>query len=108
MSVDYGEFVTANVSDGANAIPLPESFTSVPKSGDATTVLRVNVEGWQNNRMNLESIVLNEVRLSILLRICADCVQGCLISPIYSIRPRLSIHRGLSVGGMFRTIRQLM
>ncbi|KAJ7616128.1 SGNH hydrolase-type esterase domain-containing protein [Roridomyces roridus] len=58
VSLDYGEFITANISEGANAIDLPESFIAGEKTG--TTVVRINVEGWQNNRMNLESIVLNE------------------------------------------------
>jgi hypothetical protein len=64
VSFDYGEFITANISEGSNAIPVPASLqTSSPKEA---TVVRINVEGWQNNRMNLESITLNEVRQSII------------------------------------------
>ncbi|KAJ6626030.1 SGNH hydrolase-type esterase domain-containing protein [Mycena sp. CBHHK59/15] len=42
------------ISAGTNTIPVPTDMDG------ATTVVRVNVEGWQDNRMNLESIVLNE------------------------------------------------
>ncbi|KAJ7206784.1 SGNH hydrolase-type esterase domain-containing protein [Mycena pura] len=56
VSFDYGEFVTVNISDGSNTIPIP----SVKSGSETETVVRINVEGWQNNRMNLESITLNE------------------------------------------------
>lgn len=60
VSLDYGEFITANISEGSNVIPIPASLkTGAGK--EATTVVRINVEGWQNNRMNLESITLNQV-----------------------------------------------
>ena len=59
VSLDYGEFITANISQGSNPIPIPVSFNRSP--GTDTTVVRVNAEGWQNNRMNLESITLNPV-----------------------------------------------
>ncbi|KAJ7721869.1 SGNH hydrolase-type esterase domain-containing protein [Mycena metata] len=57
VSFDYGEFITANISEGSNTIPIP---AGLKKGARDSTVVRVNVEGWQNNRMNLESIVLNE------------------------------------------------
>ncbi|KAJ7181578.1 hypothetical protein C8R43DRAFT_869754, partial [Mycena crocata] len=64
VSLDYGESVTANVSAGSNTIPFPASF----KTNHAKeTVVRVNVEGWQNNRMNIESITLNPVYANIVL-----------------------------------------
>ncbi len=53
VSVDYNNFTTVNVSSGTNVIPLEPSS----RSG----VVRINVEGWQNNRINLESLVLNSV-----------------------------------------------
>ncbi|KAJ7067937.1 SGNH hydrolase-type esterase domain-containing protein [Mycena amicta] len=53
VSLDYGEFNTVNISEGTNQIPLADSK-------ETTTVVRINVEGWQNNRMNLESISINE------------------------------------------------
>ncbi|KAF7301591.1 SGNH-hydro domain-containing protein [Mycena indigotica] len=56
VSVDYGEFNTVNVSAGANSIPLSD-FVS---GKNQQTVVRVNAEGWQNNRINLESIILNK------------------------------------------------
>lgn len=60
VSVNYGEFVTFNVSEGANPISLGASASH--HGSDSTSVVRVNVEGWQNNRINLKSIVLNSVR----------------------------------------------
>ncbi|KAJ7724741.1 SGNH hydrolase-type esterase domain-containing protein [Mycena maculata] len=57
VSLDYGEFITVNISEGSNSIPIPDNFKT---EEGATTVVRVNVEGWQNNRMNLESIILNQ------------------------------------------------
>ncbi|KAJ7506682.1 SGNH hydrolase-type esterase domain-containing protein [Mycena galericulata] len=59
VSIDYGGFITANISEGSNVIPLPESFTTGAGKGK-TMVVRINAEGWQDNRMNLESITLNE------------------------------------------------
>ncbi|KAJ7271248.1 SGNH hydrolase-type esterase domain-containing protein [Mycena rebaudengoi] len=57
VSLDYGEFVTVNVSAGANVISIPGN---VKGNGARSTVVRINVQGWQNNRMHLESITLNE------------------------------------------------
>ncbi|KAK0440072.1 hypothetical protein EV421DRAFT_1962947 [Armillaria borealis] len=51
VSIDYNNFTTVNVSSGTNAIPLEPSSPS--------SVVRINVEGWENNRINLESLVLN-------------------------------------------------
>ncbi|KAG8738584.1 hypothetical protein FRC11_001299, partial [Ceratobasidium sp. 423] len=53
LSVDYGDFVTVNVTAGTNVIPIP----AAQKSGNR--VVRINMEGWQDNRMHLESIKLN-------------------------------------------------
>ncbi|KAF4568574.1 hypothetical protein EYR36_010586 [Pleurotus pulmonarius] len=56
VSVDYEPFFTVNASAGWNDIPLPAS----PRfNRGAESVIRVNVEGWQNNRINLETIVFN-------------------------------------------------
>ncbi|KAI0686318.1 SGNH hydrolase-type esterase domain-containing protein [Cytidiella melzeri] len=55
VSVDYGSYTTVNVSAGANAIPLPTK----KGSGDAASVVRITTEGWQDNRMQLESIDIN-------------------------------------------------
>ncbi|GJE89044.1 SGNH hydrolase-type esterase domain-containing protein [Phanerochaete sordida] len=54
VSVDYGPYATVNVSEGANTIPLPAS------GAGKNSVVRITTEGWQNNRMQLESIVLNK------------------------------------------------
>lgn len=54
VSVDYQPFVTVNVSEGVNEI-------NVTGADSASSVVRINVEEWQNNRMNLESVQLNSV-----------------------------------------------
>ncbi|KAI0318124.1 SGNH hydrolase-type esterase domain-containing protein [Amylostereum chailletii] len=54
VSVDYGPFTTVNVTVGANTIPLDGGSRS------GSTVVRVNVEGWQNNRIHLDTITLND------------------------------------------------
>lgn len=59
VSLDYGTFVTVNVTAGTATIPL----SSLPaKTPQENTVVRINSWGWQNNRLNLESIILNSVR----------------------------------------------
>ena len=60
LSVDYADFVTVNVSAGANNIPIPAASAS---ARGKNRVVRINVEGWQNNRMHLEKIELNAVGL---------------------------------------------
>jgi len=56
VSVNYGEFVTVNLTEGRNTIPLG----ALPKSSKTgNTVVRINSWGWQNNRVNLESLELN-------------------------------------------------
>ncbi|TDL27075.1 SGNH hydrolase [Rickenella mellea] len=59
VSVNYQPFFTVNVTQGSNVIPLG----NLPKIGN--TVVRLNVEGWQNNRINLQNIVLNTGALLI-------------------------------------------
>ncbi|KAJ8474756.1 hypothetical protein ONZ51_g7001 [Trametes cubensis] len=76
VSVNYAPFYTVNVSSGANVIPLsdPSSAQKTPVKGP-TQVVRINVEGWQNNRINLESITLNKVismtRIGFKSRLCS-------------------------------------
>lgn len=60
VSLDYQPFFQVNVSAGANTIPLGVA-KSIDNSRVFRTVVRINSEGWQNNRMNLESIELNPV-----------------------------------------------
>ncbi|KAI0799750.1 SGNH hydrolase-type esterase domain-containing protein [Irpex lacteus] len=50
VSVNYGPYTTVNVSSGSNAIPL----------GSNASVVRIATEGWQNNRIQLESITTNQ------------------------------------------------
>ncbi|KAJ6609122.1 SGNH hydrolase [Mycena sp. CBHHK59/15] len=58
ISVDYAPFFTFNATEGANVIPLSSSDVTQKRSGSGT-VVRINVENYFNNRMNLESINLN-------------------------------------------------
>ena len=65
VSVDYEPFYVVNASEGHNAIPLTGTPSTKRDLGDEKTnsVVRINSFGWQNNRMNLEEIILNPVRL---------------------------------------------
>ncbi|KDQ56035.1 hypothetical protein JAAARDRAFT_132916 [Jaapia argillacea MUCL 33604] len=58
VSVNYQPFYTVNVSAGANPIPLTD--LTFPNVTGNNAVVRFNVEGWQNNRINLLSIDLND------------------------------------------------
>ncbi|CUA73169.1 hypothetical protein RSOLAG22IIIB_10611 [Rhizoctonia solani] len=55
VSIDYGGFTTINVTSGTNVIPLP----GLSGSQRGNRVVRINIEGWENNRMHLEHIELN-------------------------------------------------
>lgn len=61
FSLDYEPFVTVNISTGSNSIPLKD--ISSTKRSEKSSVLRITSQGWQDNRMNLESIVLNSVHI---------------------------------------------
>ena len=63
VSFDDSEFSTVNVTAGLNAIPIPsnEGQSLSSRSSKNETLVRINVEGWQNNRINLLNITLNEV-----------------------------------------------
>ncbi|KAG8749092.1 hypothetical protein FRC12_013575 [Ceratobasidium sp. 428] len=54
LSVDYSDFATVNITAGANVIPIPTASAK-----GKNRVVRINVEGWQNNRLHLEKIELN-------------------------------------------------
>ncbi|KAI1785442.1 hypothetical protein LXA43DRAFT_976224 [Ganoderma leucocontextum] len=73
VSVDFEPFYTVNVTQGSNAIPLRRGSiptTTAPAGSSESevgtkkttnrSVVRINVEGWQDNRINLETIVLNK------------------------------------------------
>jgi hypothetical protein len=63
VSVNYDPYVTVNVTEGSNDIPLANTPSQATRSSEQNTVVRITTEGWQNNRMQLESITLNAVRL---------------------------------------------
>ena len=63
VSVDYGAFYQVNVSAGVNVIPLEGLETG----GSKNTVLRINAQQWQDNRINLETLTLNSVSLQIII-----------------------------------------
>ncbi|KAG8702544.1 hypothetical protein FRC09_004674 [Ceratobasidium sp. 395] len=53
LSVDYANFTTINVTAGANVIPIP------PVTSKKDRVVRLHVEGFYSNRIDLKSIELN-------------------------------------------------
>lgn len=57
LSINYANFTNFNLTAGANEITLPNS-----QKFESSTILRFNVEGWQNNRLQLESLVINQVK----------------------------------------------
>ncbi|THH04832.1 hypothetical protein EW145_g5236 [Phellinidium pouzarii] len=57
VSLNYGPFVTVNVSSGSNVLPLDSIGLS--GSSEGNTVVRINSWNWEQNRVNLESIALN-------------------------------------------------
>lgn len=61
ISIDYAPFFSVQLAAGENEIALPKDdaggVLSIFKK--SSSVIRVNVEGWQNNRLHLVSIVLN-------------------------------------------------
>jgi len=59
VSLNYGEITTVNVSQGVNGIFGESAALQVGTSEGDLSVVRLNVEGWQDNRINLESISLN-------------------------------------------------
>jgi len=60
VSVNFEPFRTVNVSQGRNEISLSASTSEATSQHKSEfSVVRINVEGWQNNRMNLETIELN-------------------------------------------------
>ncbi|KAH9851249.1 SGNH hydrolase [Lenzites betulinus] len=62
VSIDYEPFYTVNVSAGTNIVPLNGSGLNgrSTETKKTSSVVRINVEGWQNNRINVENIVLNK------------------------------------------------
>lgn len=58
LSVNYGPFTDLKLTNGTNQIPL--NITATPRGGlPRSLVIRLNVQGWQNNNMYLEKIILN-------------------------------------------------
>lgn len=66
ISMNYGKFITVNVSEGSNTIPLSSLQAEAGYKTSVGNVVRINVEGWQDNRINFENITLNSVETSIL------------------------------------------
>lgn len=60
VSVDYKPFYQVNVSAGINTIPL--NGLKHDSGSHSNTIVRINVEGWEYTRINLETITLNPVR----------------------------------------------
>ena len=65
VSINYRPYSQIQVREGENIIPLGE----LDKNPGNNAVVRIVVQGWENNRVVLENIVLNEARrTSIFLR----------------------------------------
>ncbi|TFK68764.1 SGNH hydrolase [Pluteus cervinus] len=65
VSIGEEEFVTINATAGVNEISLSGTGLQLteddlsPEEKKRTTVVRINVEGWQDNRIQLEHIAVN-------------------------------------------------
>ncbi|KAK7026419.1 hypothetical protein VNI00_015654 [Paramarasmius palmivorus] len=57
VSIDYQDFFTVNATQGITEIPLSSDSLKPKKS----TVVRLNVEGWQSNQIDLQNIIVNSV-----------------------------------------------
>ncbi|TFK19639.1 SGNH hydrolase [Coprinopsis marcescibilis] len=56
ISFDNGPAMTYSLTSGANEIPVPKV---AGKPRGAATLVRVNVEGWQRNRIQFQSLSVN-------------------------------------------------
>ncbi|KAG2005506.1 hypothetical protein CC2G_001907 [Coprinopsis cinerea AmutBmut pab1-1] len=57
ISFDNGKFETVELASGTNHIAIPEHIAKAERG--KTTLLRVNVQGWQQNRIQFQSLDLN-------------------------------------------------
>ncbi|KAF9263171.1 SGNH hydrolase [Marasmius fiardii PR-910] len=57
---NQGVTTTVNVSQGINDIPFPAKLgVEEAEAAKTKTVVKLNVEGWQDNRIDLRSVVVN-------------------------------------------------
>ncbi|KAG9000524.1 hypothetical protein FRB94_005374 [Tulasnella sp. JGI-2019a] len=57
LSIDYSPYVSLNISTGVNVLPIPAATTS--NGGKKTSVVRILAEDGSNNRIQIDSLVLN-------------------------------------------------
>ena len=103
VSLNYEPFYTVNVSAGTNPIPLTPSSAQAQKSSH--TVVRINAVGWQDNRVNLDSIALNAVRpqTSFFQRLSFEHISlaistiGRNAASLQALEARIPVHRRLSL-----------
>jgi hypothetical protein len=76
VSINYQPFFTLNATAGANEIPLKGL-----ESKKNSTVVRINVEGWQNNRIALTSLTMNSVSVIYIITGVANKYQDALLLP---------------------------
>lgn len=101
VSLNYGDFTTVNVSEGSNTIPLQSLQIDSEENTTGTSVIRINTEGWQDNRINLENITLNSVRLfTVRFKlwnriVCSytDITVGCKGFALQTVKTCFSVHR---------------
>lgn len=99
VSINYGDFFTVNISEGSNIIPLSSASTE-SKEKDPLSVIRINVEGWQNNRINLESLTINPVCPSLPSPPQSYLIfLGCDFASLHSIQACFSVYRRLTFSG---------
>lgn len=105
VSLNYGDFTTVKVSEGSNTIPLQSLQSDSEENTTGKSVIRINTEGWQDNRINLENITLNSVRLfrtlhSILWNrfVCSytDITVGCKGFALQTVKTCFPVHRGFA------------
>lgn len=83
VSIDHQPFMTVNISNGLNDIALPPKLQN-SGSEEVSALVRINAEGWQDNRINLESIILNPVSVPFLqlsIRLITLSFQGADLLP---------------------------
>ena len=88
-------------SDDLSRFFISSSGVSTTKADTRgkNSVVRTTTEGWQNNRVQLESIVLNQVSCSECFGLaCSDgmCVIGSTVQAIHPFEACLPSHWGFT------------
>lgn len=57
VSIDGGPYFSVNFTEFSNTVPLGDSI--LKKDTKAATLVEINVQGWQNNRIEFKSVSVN-------------------------------------------------